>query len=290
MKIFFLGTNGWFATRTGNTVCAAILADGGIAGALRPRNSRANGGRLIVLDAGDGFQHVPALMARLGVSSADVFLSHLHIDHIGGLHTLPLLPRGARVRVFAHKSYLPALKRFVAHPYTATPSEQWAKVTLHPLSTGENKVHSAASGPGARARRQAYLVQVLPLDHADPCFGFRFSLGGKEIAYCTDTGPCKNISILARNADALITECALLPGAGELKGWPHLSPEMAAREAKKAGAKRLILTHFDARKYPALRLRAAAQKAARKIFPRTVAARDGMELEIKSQPARSRTE
>jgi len=261
MKIFFLGTNGWYATKTGNTVCAAILAGKG------PRGSRGKpSGRLIVLDAGDGFRKLPALMARLGITRADVFLSHLHLDHAGGLHTLPRLKRGMSVRIFAHKSYLPALSRLVAHPYTATAEEQWAKVTLQPLRTGKNRL--------------PYIVQALPLDHADPSFGFRFSLEGKEIAYCTDTGPCRNILRLAQGADALIAECTLAPGAKEMKEWPHLSPEMAAREAAAAGTKRLILTHFDANKYPALALRAAAQKAARKIFSRTIAARDGMEIEI----------
>jgi len=249
-SIFFLGTNGWFATKTGNTVCAAIRAKD----------------RLIVLDAGDGFQRIPALMARLRLKRADVFLSHLHIDHSAGLHTLPRMPRGMRVRIFVHKSYIPALRFLLSHPYTASAGEQLAKVTLHPVSTGRNRL--------------PYPVKALPLDHADPCFGFRFSVDGREIAYCTDTGPCKNILLLARGADALIAECALLPGSEELKAWPHLSPEMAAREAAASGAKRLVLTHFDASKYHSLALREAAQKAARKIFPRTTAAKDGMEIKI----------
>ena len=250
MKIFFLGTNGWFATRTGNTPCAAILLPD----------------RLIVLDAGDGFQHVPALMARLGISRADIFLSHLHLDHAAGLHLLPLMKRGMRARIFTHKGYLPALKRLVAHPYTASAGEQLAKVTLHPLSTGVSRL--------------PYSVLMLPLDHADPCFGYRFSLEGKEIAYCTDTGPCRNFGRLAKNADLLITECTLPSGGRPMPGWPHLSPEMAAHEAAAAGAKRLILTHFDAKQADGAALRRRAQAAARKIFPRATAARDGMEFEI----------
>ncbi|MFA5930457.1 MAG: ribonuclease Z [Candidatus Micrarchaeia archaeon] len=249
MKIFFLGTNGWFATKTGNTVCAAISFHG----------------RLIVLDAGDGFSKLPALMARLGVRRADVFLSHVHLDHAGGLHALLLMPSRMRVRIFVHKSYLPALKRLVAHPYTASAGEQWAKVSICPLSAGENLL--------------PYSVRVLPLDHKDPCFGFRFSLNGREIAYCTDTGPCKNYMRLASGADLLITESTLPSGARPVPAWPHLSPEMAAAEAKKAAVGRLILTHFDAKQPDGAALRSRAQSAARKIFLRTTAARDGMEIE-----------
>ena len=250
MKLFFLGTNGWFATKMGNTVCAALHAKD----------------RLIVLDAGDGFSKLPALMSRLRLKRADVFLSHVHIDHACGLHTLPLMPRGMRIRIFVHKSYLPALKLLLSHPYTASAGEQWAKVTLHPFSTGENRL--------------PYAMRALPLDHADPCFGFRFSLEGKEISYCTDTGPCKNFGRLARNADLLITECTLPPGAKTMPAWPHLSPDAAAREAAAAGARRLALTHFDAKQPNGAAVRRAAQSSARKIFPRTIAARDGMELSI----------
>ncbi len=250
MKLFFLGTNGWFSTKTGNTVCAAI--------ALRDR--------LIVLDAGDGIAKLYPLMKRLGMRRADIFLSHLHLDHAGGLHTLPLMPRGMRIRIFAHKSYIPALRRLLAHPYTASAEEQFAKITLHSFSTGENRL--------------PYGVRALPLDHADPCFGFRFSLEGKQIAYCTDTGHCKNFGRLAAGADLLITECTLPPGAKTMPIWPHLSPEAAAREAAAAGVKRLILTHFDAKQPNGLAIRRTAQKAARKIFPRTVAAKDGMEIGI----------
>lgn len=250
MRIFFLGTNGWFSTKEGSTPCIAI--------ALRDR--------LVVLDAGDGIAKLAPLMSRLRMKHADIFLSHMHLDHSAGLHMLMRLPRGVRARVFVHKSYLPALRRLVAHPYTAAPGELWAKASLHPLKTGISRL--------------PYQVIMLPLDHADPCFGFCFSLEGTEIAYCTDTGPCRNFGKLARNADLLITECTLLPGERTNPAWPHLSPEMAALEAKKAGAKKLVLTHFDATKYDAASLRKRAQRAARRIFPGAIAARDGMEIEI----------
>lgn len=250
MEIFFLGTNGWFPSATGNTTCAAFTFQD----------------RLIVLDAGDGFHKLPALMRQQGMRKADVFLSHLHIDHIAGLHTLPLMPEGFEIRIFAHKRYKKALARFIAHPYTALPSEEYAKVSLHSLQTGQNNL--------------PYSVTCLPLKHADPCFGYRFDMGGNSIAYCTDTGPCRNISRLGKGADLLITECALLPGAGNQRVWPHLSPEAAAREAKKAGAAKLALTHFDAKKYSSAKSRILALISARKIFPNTVAASDNLSFSI----------
>ncbi|MDE1798561.1 MAG: ribonuclease Z, partial [Candidatus Micrarchaeota archaeon] len=93
-------------------------------------------------------------------------------------------------------------------------------------------------------------------------------------------GPCENLVALSRGADALITECGLLPGEASSPAWPHLSPEMAAEAAKAAGCRQLYLTHFAANKYDSTDMRKAAGAAARRIFPPTQTAYDGMEVHI----------
>lgn len=250
MKIVFLGTNGWFSSPTGSTTCAAIVLPD----------------RLIVLDAGEGLHRVPALAKGHGISKIDVFISHLHLDHVIGLHTLPLFRQSHKVRLFVHKNYVKSLDALLSHPYTASAKELWAKMEIVPLKQGENRV--------------PYIVNVLPLRHADPSWGFRFEIGGKSIAYCADTGPCENLVRLADGADALITECALPPGSPELRGWPHLSPEMAAKAAEKAGTALLLLTHFDAMQYPTIAAREKAVKGAGRIFRPIIAARDGLEVRV----------
>lgn len=251
MKIRFLGTNGWFSTpATGSTTCAAIILQG----------------RLIVLDAGEGLHKVPALAKEEGARKIDIFISHLHLDHIIGLHTLPLFKEGVEVRIFVHKGYVKSLKAFLNHPYTAGAKELWADVKVMALKEGENRL--------------PYKVIALPLKHADPSWGFRFEIDGKKAAYCADTGPCGNLVRLAKGTDALVTECALPPGAPELSSWPHLSPEMAAKAAKKANTSMLLLTHFDAMQYQTLAAREKAAKCARRIFKPTTAATDGLEVRV----------
>lgn len=249
MKIKFLGTNGWYPTKTGNCVCAAVHAKG----------------RIIVLDAGDGFHKIEAFAKGFGIDDVDVFLSHLHLDHVGGLHTLPKFGRLYKVRIFAQNSQLGKLRGFLSHPYTLAYEKNKAQVEVLPLKENNGL---------------PYKVRCLPLVHADPCIGFRIEVDGKTIAYCTDTGECANMVKLAKNADVLISECALLPGEKSPVSWPHLSPQMAAAVAKKANAKLLVLTHFDANRYPEIEMRKQAQKAAAKIFKNTIAAQDGMEIEI----------
>jgi ribonuclease Z len=109
--------------------------------------------------------------------------------------------------------------------------------------------------------------------------GYRFELEGRTIVYVGDTGYCLNAVELAKNADLLITECAFKPGE-EDPYWPHLNPESAARIAAEAGAKRPVLVHFDASLYRSLEERKEGERAARKIFPDTIAMEDGLALEV----------
>lgn len=248
MKLTFLGTNGWYATGTGNTVSAVI----------ETKQS------YIVLDAGDGLHKLDKLATNPD-KQIDIFLSHAHLDHIIGLHTLPKFRFKKSVRIFCDSSTKNALKKTMCHPFTAPLSWLKTKVSLHELKMGRNNI-------------SGYIVECRPLIHAGPCLGFRFEVDGKVIGYCSDTGPCANIVKLGKNADILITECAILPKGHVLKKWPHLGPEMAAGLAKKARCKKLILTHFDAFQYDTMKKRMAAQKAARKIFRNTLAAMDMMKI------------
>ena len=70
MKLIFLGTNGWFDTITGNTSCVLIDADD----------------FYVILDAGSGFPKLDQYVRQ--DKAAFLFLSHFHLDHIVGLHTL----------------------------------------------------------------------------------------------------------------------------------------------------------------------------------------------------------
>lgn len=89
--------------------------------------------------------------------------------------------------------------------------------------------------------------------------GYRFELDGKTLAYCTDTGICDNAMLLAEDADLLITECSHKPGE-QSPDWPHLNPRDAAEIARRAKAKRLALTHFDASRYTTIQERLDAAK------------------------------
>jgi len=254
MKIIFLGTNGWYPTETGNTV--SVLVD--------------TPSRYIVLDAGDGIHRLDKYATDVN-KPVDIFLSHFHLDHTIGLHIQPKFHFKNKIRIFGQQGAKEILDTLVNKPFTASfellRKKLGFQISVHELSEGENKIDE-------------YIVHAAPLVHADPCWGFRFKLGGKILCYCTDTGPCENFDMLAKNSDMLITECSNLSADSFDAGWPHLNPQLAAQIAKKAGCKKLVLSHFAAHKYTTLQKRLEAEADAKKIFENTIAARDGLELDF----------
>ncbi|MAG45225.1 MAG: hypothetical protein CMH63_00425 [Nanoarchaeota archaeon] len=100
---------------------------------------------------------------------------------------------------------------------------------------------------------------------------------GKKITIIMDTAPTKSALILAKNSDLLITESTWSEELSSLvKKRKHLTSTLAAEMAKKAKAKRLILTHFSQR-YKELE---SLKKQAQKIFKHTDLAKDFMEVKI----------
>ena len=72
MRVIFLGTNGWYDTDTGNTICVLI----------RTKDYE------IILDAGNGLYKIDQYIPERNKKPVYLFLSHFHLDHIVGLHTL----------------------------------------------------------------------------------------------------------------------------------------------------------------------------------------------------------
>ena len=85
-------------------------------------------------------------------------------------------------------------------------------------------------------------LTVKPVVHSSNSIGIRYrDPYGKTVCYSGDTDYCDNIIELARKADLVILECSF-PDGGKVKG--HLTPSYAGRIARKANAKRVVLTHL----------------------------------------------
>jgi ribonuclease Z len=100
---------------------------------------------------------------------------------------------------------------------------------------------------------------------------------GKSVAYCLDTRPCAASIELARGVDLLIHEATYTEElAAEAREYGHSTAAQAARTARDAGARRLLITHFSTR-YPDPTV---LLEEARAIFPETILAEDLMEIHV----------
>jgi len=252
VKVIFLGTNGWYDTKTGNTVSILIKTNS----------------HHVILDAGYGLAKLDRYIEGED-KPAVLLLSHYHLDHTVGLHVLNKFnfPRGLKIGIPAGtKDYLNTL---VNRPYTAPLESLPYEVDILEL-------------PGEEHQLYPLQVEARELTHVTTCLGYRIEDSGASIAYVPDTGYCENAVTLARNVDLLCAECAY---AGDLSNdkWPHLNPLSAAKIAREAGVKRLVLFHFDALQYPSLAHRKEAERLARCIFPNALAARDGLSITVKGR-------
>lgn len=246
ITVHFLGTNGWYSSKTGNTLC--ILMD--------------HPDHLIILDAGDGFSKIADLFPEVH-KPAYLFLSHLHLDHISGLHTLARNRFQKGLAIYGPPGSSEIITGFIGSPYTIPIPELPFPVSVQELAPG------TADLP--------FQVTTASLLHTQAVNGYRFDLG-KVIAFCTDTGPCQGIVTLGSGADLLITECSFLPGQVN-PSWPHMNPETAMEYSEKAGAKRLALVHFAADLYTSLEQR----REIRQRYPdlsRLIIAEDGMSIRV----------
>lgn len=250
MKIRFLGTNGWYSTKTGNTVCTLIETED----------------CYIVLDAGEGIYKLDKYVKSK--RPVYLFLSHFHLDHIFGLHILGKFNFPQGIRIFGQPGTKKVLEKIGTNPFMSPIKKEKSKISIQELPEG---VYERALLP--------FPVEARKLVHADPCFGYKLKIEGKTVVYCTDTGICDNLSRLAKGADVLILECAMKEGQ-VIKEWPHLTPKACAKIARKAWAKKLFLTHFDAFHYQSLKERKEAQVIVRKIFKNTVACQDDFKVDI----------
>ena len=244
VKVHFLGTNGWFSTKTGDTTCHLIDFPN----------------CYIILDAGNAIYKIDQYIVKN--KPIYLFISHFHMDHIFGLHILNKFAFKQTLTICCYEGGEKILENILNQPFTMPIKQLNYKVKVKEISIGYNK------GFPFRLRAQK-------LVHSTKCFGYRFEYEKKIITYCTDTGPCSSINDLAKKADLLIAECSLKPGQVALKNWPHMSPKDAAIYAKDSNVKKLALIHFDANNYSTLDQREDAIIEAKKYFPDVIGAKDG---------------
>ena len=185
----------------------------------------------VLLDLGSGA--FGTLQKYVDISAIDALcFSHLHADHC-----------------------LDLTGYYVVRRYHAT--APWPRLPVHgPVGTALRmaKAYDLDEDPGMNEefdfRDWAGAITVGPFEiepfevvHPVPAYALRVRSGDSVLTYSGDTGPCEGLERAAEGADLLLAEASFV----ELQDNPpglHLTGRQAGEAAKRAGVKRLVLTHI----------------------------------------------
>lgn len=273
MELMFLGTGAGRPTKERN-VTAIIL------------NLLVETGKLWLFDCGEGTQHQ---FVRSGVNInklQNIFITHLHGDHLFGLpgllSSLSLAGKNDGINLYGPAG----LKAYIEMNLQV--SNTYLNYPLQIIEIEE----------GCIINNDLFKVEAFALQHRIPCYGYRiterdkpgslddnrlkaegvqpgplFALlkkgknvklddgrvinggdylkpvqSGKVLAIFGDTAPAPQSKLLAKNVDMLIHEATLEAAMQEkANNCGHTTTIQAAMLAKESGAKHLVITHISSR-------------------------------------------
>jgi len=273
MKLVFLGTSSAVPTRTRNVSALGLVL---------PQR-----GTWWLFDCGEGTQH-QVMRSQLSASRiSNIFISHLHGDHVFGLPGL----LASRSLLAGNQPAVTILGPSGIRDYIETVLRLTATHLAYPLIVKEVKA-------GAVFEDAEFSVQCVPVQHGREAFAYvvcekdrpgRFdvekarSLGipsgpvyarlksgeevtledgrvikgrelvgpvrpGRKLIYSGDTATSETAFQSARDADVLVHEATYMDAeAGLAKERQHSTARQAAEVAQRSGAKTLILTHISPR-------------------------------------------
>ncbi|HSJ63603.1 MAG TPA: ribonuclease Z [Gemmatimonadaceae bacterium] len=276
-------------------------------------------GETMLIDCGEGTQR-QMMRYGITFNLGDIFFTHFHGDHffgvIGLLRTMALQGRTEPLRLWGPRGAHRMLRRamelgmdriaFPVEIVELAPGEavRRAQYAMVP--------YAAAHGGGAlgfaliederRGRFNPDRARELGIPEG-PLWG-RIHRGepvtlddgrtippselvgptrpGRTVVVTGDTRPSEETIRIASGADLLIHEATFGEEESErASATDHATAREAAEVARRAGARRLVLTHFSAR-YS--RDASDLLAEARAVFPETTLARDGMEVEVEYRP------
>jgi len=216
MDLTVVGCSGSFPSADSPCSCYLVEADG-----FR-----------VVIDLGNGA--LGALQKYCGLYDVDaVLLSHLHADHCIDL-----------CAYWVARNYRPEGCPDPLPVYGPSgTAERLARAYDMPEQPGMKGVFDfRVLTPGA-FELGPFRVTADRVAHPVEAYGFRLEHGGRSLAYSGDTGPCRELSALARGADLFLCEASFVLGRDDVRDL-HLNGREAGECAAAAGVGLLSLTHL----------------------------------------------
>lgn len=219
----------------GNTSCIEMLAKEG------------NGEKRLIFDAGTGLGFLGLALKKHDASQYDIFLSHLHPDHICSLpHFFPIHQAGSEVNIYLHNDYVEAFEKartckidlplIMGYPlYPIHPKEFAAKINLYYFDSTE---------------KQPFRVDGILLDHYEGAIAHRVVKKDKMIIYAPDSANnslgSDKLSKFCQFADLLIWDAVYTQRQiTKQTAKKHSAIESVIGFAKQAKVKKILFFHHS---------------------------------------------
>lgn len=224
-------------TYGGNTSCVEVCLDNGT---------------VLVLDAGTGIVELGLELAERGAPSVQLFLTHLHLDHVEGLRFFaPMWNPAVELDIWGPPSPVSSLPERIARAF----SPPLFPIDLHdvPANVRFRDVPREPWELGGAAMSAALVL------HPGPTLGFRIEADGSTLAYIPDHEPAFagvtgrtrewiSGAGVAEEVDVLLHDGQYSAGEYEERvGWGHSSVDDAVAFADAVEARRLVLFHHEPR-------------------------------------------
>ncbi|WP_287153779.1 MBL fold metallo-hydrolase [Candidatus Solincola tengchongensis] len=221
------------------------------------------GGYSLVIELGNGC--LSNLLREVELTAIDaVVVTHMHIDHFGDLYPLYYALRFHPLRPWGLRLILPEGGLELLGCILGREAREYLPIVFR-----EERLQEGVDYEVGGIRLRAF-----PTRHPVEGYALRVEGDGWALAYSSDTSPTPSIEEAARDADLFICEATLPDSYREEASHGHMTSRQAGEAARRAGARRLLLTHI----WPTFEPEEVLAEAAEAFGGEAEVAREGMRI------------
>ncbi len=167
-----------------------------------------------------------------------IIITHLHADHF-----LDLVPLRFAIKYGMHPGEKPRPLLYIP-PDSTKKLDEFADYFDPSDGFFSSVFNMQEYQPNVLFTIGQLTVETAPVVHYIPAYAVAIS-GDKKVVFSSDTGPCEELVKFAQGADVMVSEATDSSDEEmntEFRG--HMTPEEAGETARRAGVKRLLITHI----------------------------------------------